>query len=158
MENARKRKRGGQPGNTIVDRADHRSATGDPVAVGPRDNTPNSQHAKSRGGQPGNTNALTHGFYSSNFKNAERQLLAEIPLDDLSAEIELLRVTNKRFLDALAASRDQLDFETQLTALRAVNLSAHSIATLLRAHALGALVRQGWADPPLDDEPSDSTS
>ncbi len=107
---------------------------------------------RNRGGQPGNVNAMTHGFYSSNFKNAERELLAEIPLDDLSAEIELLRVTNKRFLDALVASRNELDFETQLTALRAVNLSAHSIATLLRAHALGALVRAGFE--PASDDPA----
>ncbi len=117
------------------------------------------KHARKRGGQPGNTNAMKHGFYSETFKSQERQLLAEIPLDELSAEIELLRVTNRRFLDALTASKDQLDFETQLTALRAVNLSAHSIATLLRAHALGTLARRELAlydfpfpgDPPNED-------
>jgi hypothetical protein len=88
------------------------------------------------GGQPGNHNALKHGFYSSLFKDAERRLLAELPVTDLSAEIELIRVTNSRFLKALQASRGSLDFDTQLTALRAVNLSAHSIASLLRAQAL----------------------
>ena len=104
-------------------------------------------------------NALRHGYYSSIFKATERRLLDQIPLTDLSAEIELIRVTNKRFLKALAASKGDLDFETQLTALRAVNLSAHSIATLLRAHALTAAVNRAAQDalrnlddlPPEDD-------
>jgi hypothetical protein len=76
------------------------------------------------------------------FKESERRLLDQIPLTDLSAEIELIRVTNKRFLEALVASKDELDFDTQLTALRAVNLSAHSIATLLRAHALATAIQR----------------
>ncbi len=112
-----------------------------PRAEGPKD--------RKRGGQPGNTNAMKHGFYSDMFKQEERRILSEIPLDDLSAEIELLRVTNRRFLDALIASKDRLDFDTQLTALRAVNLSAHSIATLLRAHALGTLARHDMGELPL---------
>lgn len=92
-----------------------------------------------RGAQPGNSNALKHGFYSSIFKDNERRLLSEVPLTDLTAEIELIRVTNKRFLEALQASKGTLDFETQLTALRAVNLSAQSIATLLRTQTLNML-------------------
>jgi hypothetical protein len=63
-------------------------------------------------------------------------MLADLPLTDLSAEINLIRITNPRFLQALKASKGELDLQTQLTALRAVNLSAHSIATLLRARAL----------------------
>ena len=102
--------------------------------------------AKGRGGQPGNHNAVKHGYYSSIFKATERRLLDQLPLTDLSAEIELIRVTNKRFLQALSASKDDLDFETQLTALRAVNLSAHSIATLLRAHALTAALNRDAAE------------
>jgi hypothetical protein len=100
-------------------------------------------------------NALTHGYYSSIFRATERRLLDQIPLTDLSAEIELIRVTNKRFLQALAASKGDLDFETQLTALRAVNLSAHSIATLLRAHALTAAFNRDAAEAlrDLDDLP-----
>ena len=113
--------------------------------------------AKRPGAQPGNHNAVKHGYYSSIFKATERRLLEQLPLTDLSAEIELIRVTNKRFLQALSARKDDLDFETQLTALRAVNLSAHSIATLLRAHALTAAlnrdaaeaVAEGGFEPPL---------
>ncbi len=109
--------------------------------------------ARTRGGQPGNDNALKHGFYSAIFKDNERRLLSQVPLTDLSAEIELIRVTNKRFLEALAASKGELDFDTQLTALRAVNLSAHSIATLLRAHALTSIYDRTLAElQSLEDE------
>ena len=110
---------------------------------------------KSQGAQPGNTNAVKHGYYSSLYKQSERRLLEQGSLTDLSAEIELIRVTNKRFLQALNASKSDLDFETQLTALRAVNLSAHSIATLLRAHALTAALDQDMLDVLRDpDDPS----
>ena len=104
------------------------------------------KHERKPGGQPHNQNAIKHGFYSAIFKKTERALLSEIPLDDLSAEIELIRVTSQRFLRALVASKDELDFEAQLTALRAVNLSAHSLATLLRAQALGVAYRRDMAE------------
>jgi hypothetical protein len=93
---------------------------------------------KKRGAQPGNTNACTHGFYSSAFKTKERLLLSQLPTTDLAGEIELIRVTNYRFLQALNATHAPLDFETQLSALRAVNLSAQSIVSLMRAQALTA--------------------
>ena len=112
---------------------------------------------RSRGGQPGNHNAVKHGFYSSVFKARERSMLLDLPLTDLSAEIDLIRITNRRFLQALKASKGDLDLQTQLTALRAVNLSAQSIATLLRAHALTAALDEETAEalrnlPPLDDD------
>lgn len=125
------------------------------------------QKNRKRGGQPHNTNAYVHGVYSALFKESERRLLDQVPLTDLSAEIELIRVTNARFLEALAASKGALDFESQLAALRAVNLSAHSIATLLRAQAanaaaaryspeqLAALDRLASADP---DDPTEALS
>ncbi len=100
---------------------------------------------RKKGAQPGNNNAFKHGFYSTIFKEEERRILSEVPLTDLTAEIELIRVTIKRFLEALAASRAELDFETQLTALRAVNLSAQSIATLLRAQAVGTVEDRDFA-------------
>ncbi|MFN2118877.1 MAG: hypothetical protein ACK2T0_00610 [Anaerolineales bacterium] len=119
--------------------------------------------ARRPGAQPGNSNALKHGFYSSVYRARERSLLAELPLTDLSAEIDLIRITNRRFLRALQASKGDLDLETQLTALRAVNLSAHSIATLLRAHALTAAFDEETAEalrnlPPLDDDDDDDPS
>jgi hypothetical protein len=102
--------------------------------------------AKRPGGQPGNTNALKHGFHSSLFKEKERHLLAQVPLTDLAAEIELIRLTTTRFLEALTASKGDLDFERNLTALRAVNLSAQSIATLLRVQAFNAALNRDAAD------------
>ena len=98
---------------------------------------------KKRGGQPGNKNAFKHGFYTGLFKAHERQLLDNLPAADLSAEIELIRVTSARFIESLMASRGTLDYESNLTALRLVNLSAQSIATLLRVQALtGAAGRE----------------
>jgi hypothetical protein len=97
---------------------------------------------KRRGGQPKNQNALKHGFYSTLFKDRERYLLEQMQPADLSAEIELIRVTSARFLESLAASRDPGDFEANLTALRLVNLSAQSIAMLLRVQALSGSLRK----------------
>jgi hypothetical protein len=94
---------------------------------------------KTRGAPRGNRNALKHGFYSSIFKENERRVLSSIPLTDLSGEIELIRVANFRFLQALNMSQEPLDVETQLAAVRAVNLSAQSITSLIRAQALAAL-------------------
>ena len=92
---------------------------------------------KSPHGAPlGNRNAWKHGFYSSVFKARERQLLSRLPLTDLAAEIELIRVASLRFMEALNKSDRSFDVETQLAALRAVNLSAQSITSLIRAQAL----------------------
>lgn len=108
-----------------------------PAPTGPPDNS------KSRGGQPGNKNAYKHGFYTGLFRQHERQLLENLPAADLSAEIELIRVTSARFIQSLMASKGTLDYESNLTALRLVNLSAQSIATLLRVQALtGAAGRE----------------
>jgi hypothetical protein len=160
----KKKRQGAQPGNSNVDRAGFEPASGDPAPPRARDNTPQDQRLRKRGGQSGNQNALKHGFYSSIFKASERRLLAEMPITDLSAEIELIRVTSKRFLEALSASKGELDFETHLSALRLVNLSAHSIASLLRAQSLTALADPETLEalgalenlPPADASPSQS--
>jgi len=109
----------------------------------PQPAAPTDPRAKRRGGQPGNNNAYKHGFYTALFQQHERQLLDNLPAADLSAEIELIRVTSARFIESLMASRGTLDYESNLTALRLVNLSAQSIATLLRVQALtGAASRE----------------
>jgi len=167
------RRRGGQPGNhresepqaslAHSDAARRRSnptfqGEASPIATG-----------RKRGGQPDNHNALKHGFYSALFKENERRLLDELPVTDLSAEIELIRVTNTRFMQALQASKGSLDYEANLTALRAVNLSAQSIAALLRIQVLtGSLSRDAAeildkldslaADDPAPDENHPSAS
>ncbi len=101
---------------------------------------------KKRGAPAGNHNAYKHGFYSAAFRATELRLLSEMPAQDLSAEIELIRVTSLRLLQALDAAGRPTDLATQLSALRAVNLSAHSIATLLRTQALTARARATAAD------------
>ncbi len=93
-----------------------------------------------QGGQPGNHNAYKHGFYSHLFRERERRILDEQPLTDLSAEIELLHVTTARFLEALEASNRTTDYESNITALRLVNLSAQSIAALVRVQALTGII------------------
>ncbi len=91
-----------------------------------------------RGAQPGNDNAFQHGFYSSAFKAAEARLLDDSSINDLTAEIELTRVMNMRFLESLKATDEPLVPETQLSALRAVTLSAQAITGLLRLQNLRA--------------------
>ncbi len=112
-----------------------------------------------RGAPLGNHNAYKHGFYSAAFKAAEQRLLVEIPPADLTAEIQVIRVNSLRFLQAINAASQPLDFATQLSALRAPNLSAHSITSLLRAQVLNAAARDyaaeldGLAPLPDSDDP-----
>lgn len=101
---------------------------------------------RNSGAPLGNHNAYKHGFYSAAFKAAERRLLSQIPAADLTAEIQLIRVTSLRFLESINAEAKPLDFGTQLAALRALNLSAHSITSLLRAQVLTAAARELAAD------------
>ncbi|MGE5071898.1 MAG: hypothetical protein ACM3MF_00585 [Anaerolineae bacterium] len=92
---------------------------------------------RSRGGQSGNRNAVKHGLYSATFKEHERRLLSQLPAGRaLGNEIDAIRVVLRRYLAALSAAPDSDDLETQLAALRAVNRSAQSISSLLRAQAL----------------------
>lgn len=98
--------------------------------------------SRKRGAPLGNQNAIKHGFYSVGFKAAERRLLDELPQADLAAELELIRVTTLRFLQSLNAQSDDIDLRTQISALRAVNLSAHSVVSLLRTQAITAEGRQ----------------
>ncbi len=107
---------------------------------------------KKRGAPRGNRNALKHGFYSAAFKDRERRLLSHPSAAELSTEIELLRVANYRFVQALTASADPLDVKTQLAALRAVNLSILSIRRLLHARALLALLSGDEPFSPDDPE------
>ena len=95
---------------------------------------------RKRGAPFGNHNALKHGFYSAAFRHAERQRLSQLANTDLSGEIDLIRVHNFRFLEALNHADTPLDLPTQLAAVRAANLSAQSILSLIRAQALTSLM------------------
>jgi hypothetical protein len=92
---------------------------------------------KRRGGQRGNTNALKHGFYSSQFKAAESRVLDGMSLTELAAEIELMRIATRRFVQAQAELPEGgLDFEAHLAVLRAISLSVDSINRMVRAQLL----------------------
>ena len=51
---------------------------------------------------------------------------------DVTAEIELLRVLNVRYLDSISDSLHQLDPDKQLADLRAFTLSARAVGALIR--------------------------
>jgi hypothetical protein len=123
---------------------------------------------KKRGAQPQNKNALQHGFYSAAFKARELRFLDNMPFMDLSAEIELIRVMNTRYLESVNAGSHTPDPGAQLSALRAVTLSAHAITSLLRLQILNSVVnkqedelRDQLFSPSIDepdDEPEDGSS
>jgi hypothetical protein len=121
---------------------------------------------KKRGAQPGNNNALQHGLYSAAFKAEENRLLGESSATDLTAEIELIRVMNTRFLESLQTGQP-LDPETQMSALRVVTLSSQAIMGLIRLQSqrtvankeMDDIMRQIASLPvdDLDDEQTDDS-
>jgi len=92
--------------------------------------------SRKRGAQHGNKNSYKHGFYSSQFDRNERQILNQMPYTDLTGEIELVRIANKRFLDALNDLPQPLDVKTQLSVLHAITLSAESINSMIRTQII----------------------
>ena len=67
---------------------------------------------RKRGAQPSNQNAFKHGFYSDQFKLAEKTGLNQIQGTDLTEEIKLLRVQIRRYLEAETVAVNQIDYET----------------------------------------------
>ena len=88
--------------------------------------------SRKRGAQPANKNAFKHGFYSEQFKREERLALDSLPVTDLSGEIEFVRVYLKRFMEAQNNLPQPLDFESQVSVLRAITFSAESINSMIR--------------------------
>jgi len=91
---------------------------------------------RKRGAQPGNHNAFRHGFYSDQFKQAERMKLCQIENTDLTDEIEVVRVQILRYLEAEAGELNRIDYETRLQALRTVSLAAESLTRLIRTQVI----------------------
>ena len=91
---------------------------------------------RKRGAQPGNHNAFRHGFYSDQFKQAERMKLCQIENTDLTDEIEVVRVQILRYLEAETLTGNQIDYETRLQALRTVSLAAESLTRLIRTQVI----------------------
>ena len=101
---------------------------------------------RKRGAQPGNKNALKHGFYSDQFKQAERRALNDIPMADLTGEIELMRVQMHRCLKAENQVESQLTYEDHLSAMRAFSHAADSITRLGRLQTLLNLQDTEWKE------------
>ena len=91
---------------------------------------------RQRGAQPGNKNAFRHGFYSEQFKLAERTKLCQVENTDLTSEIEVMRVQILRYLEAEALAGNQIDYEIRLQALRTVSLAAESLTRLIRTQVI----------------------
>ncbi len=89
-----------------------------------------------RGGQPNNHNAFKHGFYSDQFKQAERISLGRIKNTDLTGEVEVVRVQILRYLEAENLVLNEIDYETRLQSLRAVSLATESLTRLIRTQII----------------------
>jgi len=114
---------------------------------------------RKRGAPLGNRNALKHGFYSGQFRQAERRAIARAADADLIGEINLLRVQILRYMEAENNASGSLDYENRLSALRAVSLAVGSFTRLVRLQAFLDLQAEEWNDIeerlnalPLDDE------
>ena len=114
---------------------------------------------RKRGAPLGNRNALKHGFYSGQFRQAERRTLAAAANPDLTGEINLLRVQILRYLDAENSVSAPLDYKARLSALRAVCLAAGSLTRLVRLQSMLDLQAEEWKKVeeclnalPLDEE------
>jgi hypothetical protein len=109
---------------------------------------------RKRGAPPGNQNAFRHGFYSSRFRQQELRALSQSSTLELADEIALMRVATARLLASLDSHAEPRDVQTELSILRAVNLSAHSINGLVRTRLM--LTRGSWHLPPGRKQPDDN--
>ena len=91
---------------------------------------------RKRGAQPGNRNAIKHGFYSDQFKQAERMSLSLVQPADLTAEIQLFRVQLRRYLEAETVELGRMDYETRLQALHIFSLAAECFNRLVRTQSI----------------------
>ena len=83
---------------------------------------------RTRGAQPANTNALKHGFYSRQFRQAE---LADLPCLQLRLEDEI--IAGRRMLELSQQMTDPMD---GVRALSAFSNHLARLAHLMRLHAL----------------------
>ena len=91
---------------------------------------------KNRGAQPNNKNALKHGLYSGAYRKGLAHSLQSMPGSAVMDQIDLLRVMNDRLFESLKANPEPLDYETRISASRAVALSMRAISRLLHLQAL----------------------
>jgi hypothetical protein len=102
---------------------------------------------KRRGAPLGNQNALSHGFYSSRFKQAE---LSSLPKDfkGLTEEITMLRLLIRRQVDYVNQAPTLYDFND---AMRILCLSCFTLNRFLRTHLLLASSGQDEFSQAIDE-------
>ena len=83
---------------------------------------------RKRGAQPGNTNALRHGFYSENLRDAEHADLDLTLTDALDSEINLVRVIIRR---TALFSEGVNDLKDAVTLLNSISTSAQHLSGLI---------------------------
>jgi hypothetical protein len=91
---------------------------------------------RKRGAQPGNRNAIKHGFYSEQFKHAEKMSLGQVEQADLSNEIELFRVELRRFFESESLALAHMDYGTRQEALHTFSLAIECFNRLVRTHVI----------------------
>lgn len=91
---------------------------------------------RKRGAQPGNRNAIKHGFYSDQFKLAEKMSLTQIEQADLNNEIELFRVQLRRYFEAETIALAHMDHDSRQQALHTFSLAIECFNRLVRTHAI----------------------
>ena len=91
---------------------------------------------RKRGAPPGNRNAFKHGFYSDQFKQAEKNSLSLVQPADLTDEIQLFRVQHRRYLEAETVALGRMDYETRLQALHIFSLAAECFNRLVRTQTI----------------------
>ena len=99
---------------------------------------------RKRGAPPGNRNALKHGFYSGQFRQAERRAISQASNADLSEDINLLRLQIRRYLEAENNFSGALGYESHLSALRAVIQATGSLIRLVRMQYMINLQAEEW--------------
>ena len=75
-----------------------------------------------------------HNLYRQHFIPAERHALDLVPENDLTGEVNLLRIMLRRFL-AGQAGAPPADLKLHLDSLRVTSCGAAMVASLLRTHA-----------------------
>ena len=86
-----------------------------------------------RGAQPGNINALTHGFYSPRFRQADLTDLDQCQFSGLQDEIIMLRVYTRRVTEF---SSEVDNFDDALSMLRALSMASVAMTRLIKTQQI----------------------
>jgi len=108
------------------------------------DNPVSDSRKRKRGAPLGNRNAFKHGFYSDQFKRAERRALNGTTLADLTEEIKLLRIQMHRCFEAENRAAGEIDYELRLSTMRAFSQACDSLTRLVRLQTFTNIQSEDW--------------